>query len=329
MNPLRRAVLAGPVLLALAAFGVAPATVAQSYPSKPIRMLVPFPAGGGTDFVARTLAQQLAGPLGQQIVVENRAGASGMIGVEAAARSPADGYTVLIAGVGELTINPSLYRKVPYDTLKDFRPVSLVAKNPLMLVVNPAVLPVATLREVIAAAKASPGRITYASFGPGSIAHVTGELFARRAGIQIVHVPYKGAAPALQDLVGGQVAMMFLDYSTAKSQFGSGKVRAIAVSTRERHPALPDIPSVHEAGLENFDAYSWIGAAVPAGTPNEVATKLEAEIINALNSPELRQRFSDYGVLPMPSGAERYAQFIRQELERWGDVVKSLDIVLE
>ena len=318
-------------LFAAMILGLSTASVAlaQAYPNKPIRMIVPFPAGGGTDFVARTVGQALSGSLGQQVVVENRAGASGMIGVEAAARSAPDGYTLLIAGVGELTINPSLYRKVPYDTLRDLTPVTNIAINPMVLVVNPAVLPVNTQAELIANAKANPGKLNFASFGPGSIAHVIGEQFARRAGIRIVHVPYKGAAPALQDLVAGQVPMMFLDFATARTQVAAGKIRGLAVSTRARHPALPDIPTVAEGGLEGFDSFSWIGSMVPAGTPREIVARLSTEIATAVDSADLRKSFASHGVLPATNGPEKHAVFVREELDKWGGIIRALGLTLD
>jgi tripartite-type tricarboxylate transporter receptor subunit TctC len=301
----------------------------QSYPNKPIRFIVPFPAGGGTDFVARTVGQRMSVQMGQPVVVENRAGASGIIGVEAGARSPADGYTVLIAGVGELTINPSLFRKLPYDATKDLQAVSLLAKNPFVLVVNPAVWPVSDLAQLIASAKANPGKVAYASFGAGSIAHAITESFTQRAGLALVHVPYKGAAPAVQDLVAGQVSMMFVDYATAKGQLGSGRLRGVAVSTLGRHPALPAIPSLAEAGVPGFDAFSWIGSMVPAGTPADIVARLNEEIVKALASPEVLKHFSDHGVLPMTNTPEQHSAFVREEIERWGSVIRALNLSLD
>ncbi len=314
--------------LVLAA-SIATSAFAQGYPSKPIRFIVPFPAGGGTDFVARTLATRLSTALGQSIVTDNRPGAAGMIGVEAAARSPADGYTVLIAGVGELTINPGIYRKITYDTKKDFQAVSVLAKNPFLLVVNPKLLSVTDVQGFIRFAKANPGKINYASFGAGSIAHVMAEAFAQRADIKLTHVPYKGAAPAVQDLVGGQVAAMFVDFGAAKGHLGAGTLRALAVSTRERHPALPSVPTVAESGLENFEAFSWIGSMVPAGTPKEIVSRLNAEIVKAVASPEMQKQFSDYGVLPMTNTPEQHGRFVQQEIERWGGIVKTLGLSLD
>ena len=320
--------LLGIVRAAISLAGAAPA-FAQSYPERPVRFIVPFPAGGGTDFVARTVGQKVSAALGQPVVVENRAGASGMIGVEAAAKAPADGYTVLIAGVGELTINPSLYKKVPYDTMKDLQAVSLIAKNPFLLVVNPSVLPAGSVADVIARAKTTPGTINYASFGAGSIAHSIAELFSQSAGIKLVHVPYKGAAPAVQDLVGGQVAMMFVDYGAAKGQIAAGRVRPLAVSTKERHPALPAIPALGEAGIGPFDSFSWIGSMVPAGTPKEIVARLNREIVQAVASADVQKHFADHGVLPMTNTPEQHTAFIRQEMDKWGGVIRTLGLSLD
>jgi len=317
------------VLLAGFALAAGAPAFAQSYPDKPVRFIVPFPAGGGTDFVARTVGQKVSAALGQPVVVENRAGASGMIGVEAAAKAPPDGYTVLIAGVGELTINPSLYKKIPYDTAKDLQAVSLIAKNPFLLVVNPSVLAAGSVADVVSQAKAKPGTINYASFGAGSIAHSITELFSQSAGVKLMHVPYKGAAPAVQDLVAGQVAMMFVDYGAAKGQIAAGRVRALAVSTKERHPALPTIPALGEAGIGPFDSFSWIGSMVPAGTPKDIVARLNREIVQAVASPDVQKHFADHGVLPMTNTPEQHTAFIRQEMEKWGGVIRTLGLSLE
>jgi tripartite-type tricarboxylate transporter receptor subunit TctC len=316
-------------LVALLLFGLAccagsSAVSAQPYPNRIIHFIVPFPAGGGTDFVARTVGQRISEALGQSVITDNRAGASGMIGVEAAARAPADGYTVLIAGVGELTISPSLYSKIAYDVNKDLQPVTLIAKNPLLLVINPKLLQVADLQEFIRYAKANPGKLDYGSFGIGSISQIVAEDFMQRAGIKMTHVPYKGAAPALQDLIGGQIAAMFVDYSTARGFITDGSLRALAVSTKERHPALPAVPTLAESGIENFDAFSWIGSMVPAGTPADIVTRLNTEIVKVVASPAVQKSFEEYGVLPMTDTPEQYAQFVRQEVTRWNSVVTKI-----
>jgi tripartite-type tricarboxylate transporter receptor subunit TctC len=296
----------------------------QAYPTRPIRFIVPFPAGGGTDFVARTVGQKLSETMGQSIITDNRGGASGMIGVEAAARSPADGYTILIAGVGELTINPSLYSKISYDVRKDLQAITLLGKNPMLLVVNPKIIPVTNLRGFIDYAKANPGKIDYGSFGIGSISHVIAEDFTRQANIKLTHVPYKGAAPALQDVVGGQIGAMFVDYGAAKGFLTEGTLIALAVSTKERHPALPSVPTLAESGIKDFDEFSWIGSMVPAGTPAEIVAKLNQELVKAVASPTVQKNFAEAGFIPATNTPEQYTEFVHQELARWRGIVSSI-----
>ena len=308
---------------------IAAPAFAQAYPGKPIRVIVPFPAGGGTDYVARAVGRQLGAALGQPVVVDNRAGASGIIGAEAAARSAPDGYTALVADAGTLAINPGLYRKLPFDTLRDFQTVSIIAISPHLLLVNPSVLPVADLRELIARARSNPGKINYASYGAGSITHLIAELFARQAGITLVHVPYKGAAPALQGLVGGQVEMTFLTFGLVKGQIDAGTLRAVATSSKERLAALPNVPSIHEAGIENFDASGWISCMVPAGTPKEIVARLNDEIGKVVKSPDIQKQWLDRGYLSMDGSPEHYAVFVRQEIDKWGGVIRALGLTLD
>jgi tripartite-type tricarboxylate transporter receptor subunit TctC len=302
---------------------------AQAYPSKPIRFIVPFPPGGGTDLIGRTVGQRVSMLLGQQVVVENRAGAGGMIGVEAAVRSAPDGYTVVIAGVGELSMFPSLYRKLPYDTMRDLQAIGLIAITPQILVVNQSVLPVTSLRELIQYAKANPGKINYGSFGTGSLAHVMTELLAGQAGIQITNVSYKGSAPALNDLLGGQIGLLMLSPALAKSHVESGRLLGIAVSSKERLAALPNIPSVHEAGVPNYDATSWFGALVPAGTPRETVAQLNDAIVKAVNSPEVSKLLLSNGILPLTNNPQEFSQFIKQEIDKWGAIIKKLGLTLD
>lgn len=302
---------------------------AQVYPSKPIRVIVPFPAGGGTDFVARTVTQHLGDLLGQPVVIDNRSGASGVIGVEAAVRSKPDGHTILIADVGALAINPSLFQKIPFNVRTDLIPVSLIAKNPMILVVNPTVLPVANLKELVTKAKQSPGSITYASFGAGSIAHVVAELFATRANIKLLHVPFRGNAPALQDVLGGRVALMFSGYPTVQASLTAGKLHGLAVSSKNRLSTVPDIPSIHEAGFEGFDAFNWVGCMVPAGTPSAIVAKLSEALAKAANSPDVQKRLSQTGVLSAASSPAEFASFFREDLERWNGVVTKLGLKLD
>lgn len=302
---------------------------AQGYPNKPIRFIVPFPAGGGTDYVARAVGRHLAATLGQPVVVDNRAGASGIIGAEAAARSAPDGYTALVADAGTLAINPGLYRKLPFDTLKDFQTVSIIAISPHLLLVNPSVLPVADLREFIASAKANPGKINYASYGAGSITHLMTELFTRQAGIKLVHVPYKGAAPALQGVVGGQVGMTFLTFGLVKGQIDAGTLRVIATSSKERLAALPSVASIHEAGMENFDASGWISCMVPNGTPKEIVARLNDEIGKVVKSPDIQKQWLERGYLSMSGSPEQYSLFVKQEIDKWGGVIRALGLTLD
>ena len=326
MHPYARSAIAA---LACLLSVVAPPSFAQGYPSKPIRFIVPFPAGGGTDYVARVVGRQLAAALGQPVVVDNRAGASGIIGAEMVARSAPDGYTALVADAGTLAVNPGLYRKLPFDTVRDFQAVSVLAVSPHLLMVNPSVLPVADLRELIASAKANPGKINYASYGAGSITHLIAELFARQAGINLVHVPYKGAAPALQGLVGGQVGMTFLTFGLVKGQIDAGTLRVIATSSKERLAAVPNVVSIHEAGIENFDASGWISCMLPTGAPKEIVARLNEEIGKVVKSPDIQKQWLDRGYLSMDGSPERYSAFVKQEIDKWGGVIRALGLTLD
>ena len=301
---------------------------AQSYPTKPLRWIVAFPAGGGSDLYARTIAQKLVASMGQQVIVENRPGAAGIIAAETVAKSAPDGYTIFACDIGTLVLNPLLYSKLPYDPAKDFQPVTLYVKNPLVFAVHPSV-PANNIREFIAYAKANPGKINYASVGAGTIFHLAMEIFKQRTGTQLVHVPYKGSAPAVQDLVSGEVTVMLIDYATGGSFIKAGKLRALAVSTKERVEALPDIPSLHEAGVPDFDAYAWLGAAVPAGTPKNIVSLLNREMVKAMNSPDVKKRFIDSGVLPLASSTEEFEQLVKSDREKWSAIVKALGLKLE
>src|SRR5438552_13835540 len=242
---------------------------AQTYPTRPIRLVVPFPAGGTTDILAREVGQRLSMTLGQPVVIDNRPGAAGNIGADLVAKSAPDGYTLLMGTVGTHAINASLYAKMPYDHVKDFAPIILVAGVPNVLVVNPS-LPVNSVQELIAYAKANPGKLNFASSGPGTSIHLSGELFKVMAGVQMTHVPYKGSAPALQDLLGGQVQLMFDNLPPSLPHIKAGKLRALAVTSVARSPALPDVPTIAESGLPGFEASSWFGILVPAGTPSAI-----------------------------------------------------------
>jgi tripartite-type tricarboxylate transporter receptor subunit TctC len=309
--------IVGAVLLSLAPDGRA-----DTYPSKPIRLIVPYPPGSGTDIVARLLGQKLTESWGQPIIVDNRPGAGAIIGTEAAAKAPADGYTLLMGDVGPLTINPALYAKLPYDPAKDFAPVSEVAFLPFLLVVHPSVK-ANSIQELVALAKAKPGELNYASVGNGSAVHLATELFKTEAGVDIVHVPYKGSAPALADLIGGQVSMMFVNVLSALPYVKSGQLRALAIATPRRSSALPDLPTVAEANLPGFVAGAWFGILVPAGTPPEVVDKLSAEIVRILHLPDIVERLAGQGAEAIGDTPEQFAGHIRQETAKWAKVVKA------
>jgi tripartite-type tricarboxylate transporter receptor subunit TctC len=308
--------------LAVLLAAVATGACAQGYPTKPIRIVVPFPAGGATDLLARAAAQKLTDAWGQPVVVDNRPGAGGNIGSELVAKAAPDGYTLEMGTVGTHAINASLYAKMPYDHVKDFAPVILVASVPNVLVVNPAV-PVNSVQELIAYAKANPGKLNFASSGSGTSIHLSGELFKVMAGVQMAHIPYKGSAPALQDLIGGQVQLMFDNLPPSLPQIKGGKLRALAVTSAVRAPALPDVPTVAEAGLPGFEASSWFGILAPAGTPPDIIAKLNAEIAKWLASPEAKEKMLALGANAAGGSPEDFAKHIATETVKWQKVVKA------
>jgi tripartite-type tricarboxylate transporter receptor subunit TctC len=316
MKPWMQRLALGSLLAALAV-----SVSAQPYPTKPIRLVVPFPAGGTTDVLARAAAQKLTESLGQAVIVDNRPGAGGNIGAELVAKSPPDGYTLLMGTVGTHAINPSLYPKMPYDHVRDFVPVILVAGVPNVLVINPA-LPVNSVQELIAYAKANPGKLNFASSGNGTSIHLSGELFKTMAGVQITHVPYKGSAPALQDLVGGQVQLMFDNLPSALALIKGGRLKALAVTSKERAPALPDVPTMAESGLPGFEASSWFGLLAPAGTPQSAIARLNAEIAKWLASPEAKEKLLAQGANAAGGTPEDFARHIAAETAKWQRVVK-------
>jgi tripartite-type tricarboxylate transporter receptor subunit TctC len=324
MSPIIRAAIA-----AVAAMFAAFSAHAQVYPAKPLRLVVPYPAGGGTDFFARAVGAQLSTQLGQQVVVENRPGAATIIGAEAVAKSPADGYTLLLGDTATFAVNPSLYKKLPYDPNKDLAPVSLTGRFALLLVVNPSKLPVTSVAQLIETAKKTPGRIDYASPGPGSPHHLAMEMFKQRTGADFNHVAYKGAGPAIQDLLGGQVPLMFLDLAAGAPQIKSGKLKALAVASDKRIAALPDLPTVAESGLAGFEAWAWQALAVPAGTPREIVAKLNAEYRKAIAVPELRQKLIDAGIDPLQSSPEDASAYARSEALKWAKVIADGKISVE
>jgi len=293
---------------------------AQSYPSKSLRIVVGFPAGGPIDIVARMMAPKLSEALGQQVVVDNRGGANGMIGTEFVAKSAPDGYTMILTSTG-LAINPHLYPKIPYDTLRDLAPVTLVTSTPELFVVHPSV-PAKTMKEMIALAKARPRQISIASTGSGGLPHLALELLKNAAKIEVIHVPYKGAAPAVTDLLGGQVSGLFADLPVLQPYITSAKLRALAVASPKRSKLLADVPTMTEQGLPSVEAINWYGVLVAAKTPPEVIAKLHDAIVKSLNDAELREKLVSRGADPIPSSSEQFAAFLKDELAKWGRIAK-------
>lgn len=315
--------LLSPRLASVAAFAVcfvAATAHAQAYPSKPVRMIVPFAAGGILDIVARAVGERLSGSLGQQVVVDNRGGAGGAIGAEIAARAAPDGYTLLTGHIGTHAINVNLYPKLGYDPVKDFAPITLAAMFPLGLFVHPSV-PAQSVSELIALAKSKPGQVNFASAGSGSPTHMAGEMLKAMARVDIVHVPYKGNAAALNDLLGGRVHMFFSNLVTAMPHARSGKLRAIAVSTAKRSPQAPELPTIAESGVPGYEVTNWIGMLAPAATPRAIVLKLNREIVAILNAPDMKERFRTQGVDLVGSTPDEFAAFIRSELAKWRKVV--------
>lgn len=295
---------------------------AQAYPLKPIRLIVPFTPGGSTDILARSIGTELTKAWGQSVVIENIAGAGGSIGADKAAKSPADGYTLLMGHIGTLAVNPSLYPKLPYNPLKDFAPVAWVARVPNVLVVNTSV-PAKNVQELVALAKSKPGQLSYGSGGNGSAANLATEYFKMQTQTAIVHIPYRGTAPAVTDLMGGQIQMLFTGAPAVMGQVKNGQLRALAVSSPKRLEALPDLPTVAEAGYKNFEADQWYGVVAPAGTPRDIVLKLNQQINIALNSPELKKRLNTEGAVATPETPEVFGKLIAQEIERWRPVITS------
>lgn len=297
-------------------------TAAQTYPQKPIRMIVPFTPGGSTDILARSIGQELSKAWGQSVIIENIAGAGGSIGADKAAKSPADGYTLLMGHIGTLAVNPSLYPKLPYNPVKDFAPVAWVARVPNVLVVNPNV-PAKSVQELVALAKSKPGQLSYGSGGNGSAANLATEYFKMQTETAILHIPYRGTAPAVTDLMGGQIQMLFTGAPAVMGQVKNGQLRALAVSSPKRLDALPDLPTVAEAGYKNFEADQWYGVVAPAGTPRDIVLKLNQQINVALNSAELKKRLTTEGAVATPETPEAFGKLIAQEIERWRPVITS------
>ena len=300
----------------------------QTYPSKPIRMVVPFAAGAGSnDIMARLTAQKLSESFGQQVVVDNRPGASGVIGCDIVAKAQPDGYTVLMMSL-TFAVNPSLFRKLPFDSEKDFAPVTMVASAPLMLVVHPSV-PAKSVAELVAYAKANPGRLNFGSGGPGATPHLAGEMFKMFAGVQMTHVPYKGGAPALADLVGGQIQLMLENIPGTLPFVKAGKLRALAVTDMKRSPVVPDLPTLDAAGLKGYELVGWNGLFLPRNTAKPVVTKLYSETRQALMLPDIKERLAQMGAEAVGDTPEQFAVFIKAEIAKWAKVVQAAGIQVE
>jgi tripartite-type tricarboxylate transporter receptor subunit TctC len=312
------------VLLAVCLVGAAAAASAQGYPVKPVRLIVPLAAGGPSDIMARNLAQKLGASLGQQVVVDNRPGAGGAVGTDLGAKAAPDGYTLVLVS-NSFTVDPTLNAKLPYDTFKDLVPISLLASAPYVLVARPS-LQAGSLQELVALAGKSPGRLNYASGGSGTGPHVSTELLKLRAAIHMTHIPYKGAGPAMTDLVGGQVDVLLVSQLASLPHIKAGRMKPLAVSSARRSTVLPDVPTVAESGFPGYDEYGYFGVVAPAGTPHEIVTKLHAEIVKAMNAPELRDRLARDGVEVVASTPAEFAAFIRADVDKWADVIRKQGI---
>jgi tripartite-type tricarboxylate transporter receptor subunit TctC len=308
---------------------LAPAlAAAQNYPTKAVHIINPFTAGGPTDLLARAVGQKLNDAWGQPVVVETRSGAAGNIGIEYVASQPADGYTLLVMPTGNAVVNPHIFPKLRYDPLKDFAPVTLLATVENVLVVHPSIK-ASSVQELIALARANPGKLTYSSPGVGSQAHVAGEMLESGAGVNMLHVPYKGMAPAMNDLLGGQVSFMFLSMSSALKQVEAGKLRALGVASKERSSAAPNLPTVAEQGLPGFEAISWYALMAPAGTPAEIVEKIAADSAKALKAPDVRQRLLGLGTNPVGNSPAELAAMLKKEYDFWGDFIRKAGIKAE
>lgn len=315
--PSRRA-----TLVSLAALVLSTAAQAQtSFPTKPVKIIIGFPAGGPLDAHARLLADKLGSALGQPVIIDYKAGAGGSVGAEFVAKSDADGHTLLMANTGTMVINPAVYRKLPYDTLKDFVPIARTAQQPLALVVHPGV-PVKNVAELVSLAKSRPGQLNYGSAGNGGISHLVPEMFKQATGTFIVHIPYRGSAPAFTDLMAGQVQVMAESVPQAAQYVKAGKLRALAVTSRERNPALPDTPTMIEAGIKGFEVVGFYGVLAPAGTPKAVVDKLSAAFKATIDAPDVRSKMVAQGADPAFLASDAFAGFLGTEMPRWADAVK-------
>lgn len=301
---------------------------AQSYPVKAIRWIVPFPPGGGADLTSRTLAQKLSERLDQQVIVDNRPGSGGMIGLAAAAKLPADGYNIALGQLANLAIAPALYPKLPYDPVKDFTPVTLILTAPFVLVAHPS-FPANNMKELIALAKARPDEVNYGSSGNGSGSHLATEMIKSTAKIRMTHVPYKGATPAFAGLLSGEVAIYMTDILSALPQLNAGRVKAIAVTNARRMPTLPNVPTIAESALPGFEVTNWLGVMAPAGLPKDILAKLHSELVRILKQPDVQRRFQGEGGEVSPNTPEEFAKFIRTEITKWDKVVRESGVKVE
>jgi tripartite-type tricarboxylate transporter receptor subunit TctC len=319
--------MAWKTILAVLALSTSQA-LAQGYPVKPLKMIVPYPPGGGNDTLGRLFAVKLGERLGQPVVVENRGGAGATIGTEAAAKSPPDGYTILLSSIATHALSPNLYAKVNYDPIRDFAPVTLLGVAPTVVVINKD-LPAATLAEFIAAAKAKPGGMAYASGGNGTPPHINGEVFKSVAGVDLLHVAYKGGGPALTDLMGGRVQVMFDTAASAMPHVRGGRLRALAISGPKRSPEYPDLPTFAEAGLAAYDTNAWYSIHLPAGTPPDIVKRLNGELVAILRQPDVQERFKQLSTEPVGNSPEEFDAFVRAELAKYAQVIKQAGIKLD
>jgi tripartite-type tricarboxylate transporter receptor subunit TctC len=319
MTFLRRSIPA--VLCAVVSASCAVSVFAQTYPTKPIRVVVPFPAGGGTDIIAREVTNKMAATLGWSFVIDNKPGSGGNLGVDAVAKAAPDGYTIALGQSSNLAINPSLFSKMPYDSVKDLAPIGLVASSPMVMVVG-ADSPLKTLADVVAASKAKPGSLNMATSGNGTVAHLSGEVFQKAAGIKFTHVPYKGAAQATTDLIGGQVQLSMSSIPTLIGHIRSGKMRPIAVTSLTRVDDIPQVPTIAESGYKGFETVTWFGFVAPANTPKDIVTRLNAEINKALQSPDVKKKLSDQGADILGGSPEKFGALIKSDIAYWAPVIK-------
>ncbi len=316
------------LLIFFSATAYATLCAAQDYPSRPIRFVVPFPSSGGGDIIIRSLSQKLSERLGQAVVVDNRSGAGGNVGTELVARSPADGYTLVMANISPFAINASIYKKLPFNAITDFTPISLVAAFPNVLVVHPS-LPANSLKELVALAGARPGQLTYASSGAGSITHLSAEFFRSQARLDIVHVPYKGGGQALIDLVAGHVSIFFSSLPGALPHVRSKRLRGLVVTGLARSSAAPEIPTLAESGFPAFEAATWIGAAAPVGLARPILNRLNSEIVDIMRAPDMRERLVSQGAEPQTSTPEQFAAYIKSENTKWAKIVRDAGITMQ